>query len=286
MAEQESPATSMGPDDPVSEVNSGAGSSPAQRARSKPRRTMLLKHAAPKLGYKSVAAIQYWITKQGAPAEKDQRDRWVVDFNEIHAWAVKNAKKVHTLPFAGDGGDATDAPDAGDEIPLELELQFDPSLLPTSRKDQIRKCQDNLSFLMLRLERLSRAHNLDTGAIQRLGQTIKSVSEELRQLEKAEAQSEINDGRYIAREDVDRSVAAMATAWIDGLGKSESEAILSLVRAIDDAVAGGADRDSRRRMVEQVVAQSFLLVRSAIAACITEHTSSPPIDAATEGDAA
>mgnify|MGYP000898455322 CR=1 FL=1 len=281
MAEGSQTSPNENRDGPMVEDTSVVGSShaPARRKRNRSR-NMLLKHAAPKLGYKSAGAVQYWITEQGAPGEKDEKGRWVVDLKEIHRWAIDNGKKVPTLPFDGAASDSSDE----SEREEDPQLEFDTSLLPKSRAEQIAKCQATLSYLMMRMDRLSRAHQLDTGAIQRVGQTIKSVSEELRQLEKAEAQSSINDGRYIAREDVERSVAAMAAAWLDGLSKSESEVITSIMRAIDDADAGGVDRDSRRRLIEQVASEGFIEIRASIAASMLRDC--PESDVATTEGAA
>lgn len=125
--------------------------------------------------------------------------------------------------------------------------------------------------MLARLDRMSRQPNLDTGGLQRLGQTIKGLSEEIRQLEKADLRDAIDDGRLISREDVETSVASMASAWLDGLTQSESGIIQAIGRAIDEAESSGLDREHRARVVEQAVASGFLVLREAIAAAIRSH---------------
>lgn len=255
--------------DPASTTTELAGSdaapSPRRRAKRNPKRKTTLKEAASLLGYKSAAAIRYWIVNEQAPGEQDNGGQWFVDMAELHPWAISKGKKVPTLFVSAEGNvEPTDSVE-------QAEMEFDPSFVAQSRSEQISRGQQNISFLLARLERLSRAHNLDTGAIQRLGQTIKAMSEELRQLEKAELRSAIDDGDLVPREDVEASVASMASAWLDGLSQTESSVITSIGRVLDEAESAGFDREHRARVVEQAVAGGFLSMREAIAAAIREN---------------
>lgn len=269
MAEEHA-ATIEHSQDPVSTTTELAGSdaapSPRRRAKRNPKRNTSLKDAADKWGY-TAAALRHWIAVEHAPGEQDAKGKWWVDIEELHHWAISKAKKVPTL-FGVSGKDADGDPSDSVE---QAELEFDPSFVAQSRTELLARAQKQLAFMLARLDRMSRQPNLDTGGLQRLGQTIKGLSEEIRQLEKADLRDAIDDGRLISREDVETSVASMASAWLDGLTQSESGIIQAIGRAIDEAESSGLDREHRARVVEQAVASGFLVLREAIAAAIRSH---------------
>lgn len=260
--------------DPASTTTELAGSdaapSPRRRAKRNPKRNTTLKQAASLLGYKSAAAIRYWIVTEHAPGEQDGSGQWYVDMAELHPWAISKGKKVPTLFVSADGhAEPTDSVE-------QAEIEFDQSFVAQSRSELLARAQKQLAFMLARLDRMSRATNLDTGGLQRLGQTIKSLSEEIRQLEKAELRSAIDDGDLVPREDVEASVASLASAWLDCLSQAESSVITSISRVLDEAETAGFDREHRARVVEQAVASGFLSMRDVIAAAIREKSRVKP----------
>lgn len=262
-------------------AGSDAAPSPRRRAKRNPKRKTTLKDAASAWGY-TAAGIRHWIAVENAPGEQDAKGKWWVDLEELHHWAISKGKKVPTKAptlFVAPESDA----EPTDSVE-QAEMEFDPSFVAQSRPELLARAQNQLAFMLARLDRMSRATNLDTGGLQRLGQTIKSLSEEIRQLEKADLRSAIDDGDLIPREDVEASVASMASAWLDGLSQTESSVITSIGRVLDEAESAGLDREHRARVVEQAVASGFLSMREAIAAAIRE--SARPVKPASEEAAA
>lgn len=226
------------------------------------KRELGLKEAAAELGYKSAAALRLWIVKEKAPGKQNRDGKWIVEINQLREWAIANGKKVVTLPFR-EAKSASNEP-AHDEMLINFGGSGGTERL-------IQHAEQQLSAIMAKLAINTKEEMLDSGAIQRLTTSIKSLSNELRQLKDRLREEQIEAGKLIEREVVELTIRTMAESWRNAIDRCVGELIERTVEAIDAAEFQELDRSQRARIIGLRVEEQFTRLRAQIATDLTTH---------------